>query len=319
MKRVLVFCALCAALCGQVPTLLQVAPNQVAPNKVVAKIDGKDITAADVKAALETMPQEFTNLYQQNPTVALQQMFLMKYLSDEADKRKLAEESPLREQLAAARANMMAAAMLGYEQNHFTPAPDAVTDYYTRNLALFEQAKIKAVSISFGAPTAAGASPMERAKAEMETNLGRTQRTEDDARKRAAEALAKLKGGADFAQVAAEYSDDATSKAAGGDFGFVTHEGPQPEDFKKAVFALKPGEISDLVRQPGAILIVRLESMSTQPKGDVELAIIQQLRQDHFKQWFGELSQRFQLSIQSPEFFATPRPTGPQMPGVGPR
>jgi len=318
MKRVLVVCALCAAVYGQTPGQIPGLPP-VPPNKVVARIDGRDITAADVKAALETMPPEFGNLYQQNPTVALQQMFLMKYLASEADKKKLAEESPLKEQLETARANMLAAAMLAYEQNHFLPTPDAVNEFYTRNLARFQRAKVKAVSISFGEPTSAGASLEERARAELERKMGKVQRTEEEARARAAEALAKLKGGADFAQVAAEYSDDAASKAVGGDFGFIMQDGPQPEAFKKSVFALKPGEISEPLRQPGAMVIVRLEEISPQPKGDVELPILQQLRQEHFKQWFDELSKRFQPAIQSPEFFVAPRPTGPQLPGPGAR
>lgn len=307
---------LSAAAFGQSPALPSPA-NQADPTKVVARIDGQDITGADVKAALETMPQEFTSLYQQNPLAALQQMYLMKHLASEAEKHKLPDESPLREQLAAARANMLAAAMLAYEQNHFTPSADAVTEYYTRNLARFEQARIKAVSIAFGAPLSSAATLEERARDELEKRLGRTTRNEEEARKRAQEALAKLKNGADFGDIVKEYSDDAASKAAGGDFGFVTHDGAQPEEFKKAVFALKPGDISAPLRQAGAIVIVRLESMSAQSRNDVELPIMQQLRQDHFKQWFDELSRRFQPAVQSPEFFTAPRPAGPQMPGLG--
>lgn len=314
MKRVFIFCALSSAVFGQIP-----GPPPVPPNKVVARVDGRDVTAADVKSALETMPQEFEGLYRQNPVLALQQLFMMKHLAAEADKRKLAEESPLKEQLEIARANMLAAAMLAYEQNNFTPTAGAVNEFYTRNLVSFQRAKIKAVSISFGEPIAANASAEERARADLEAKMGRKQRTEEEARARAAEALAKLKSGAEFAQVVAEYSDDAASKAAAGDAGFILPDGPQPEAFRKAVFALKPGEMSEPLRQPGALVIVRLEEISAQPKADVELPIMQQLRQEHFKLWFDELSQRFQPAIQSPEFFIAPQPTGPPIPGLGPR
>lgn len=303
-----------AALYAQMP-----GGAPVPPNKVVARIDGRDITAADVQSAIATMPQEFGNLYQQNPTLALQQLFMMKYLAGEAEKKKLADESPLKEQLEANRANMMAAAMLAYEQNHFNPTADAVTAYYAKNLARFQSARLKVISITFGAPLAGNASAEEKARAELIAKMGIKQRTEEEAKARGMEALAKLKAGTEFEKVLAEYSDDPTSKTKGGDYDPVTQDSSQPEAFKKAVFALKPGEYSEPLRLPGAIIVARLESIAPQPKSEVELNIIQQLRQDHFGQWMNEMSQRFQPAVQAPEFFMNVRPSGPQMPGLGPR
>ncbi|MEQ1885849.1 MAG: peptidylprolyl isomerase [Bryobacteraceae bacterium] len=314
MKRIVLLLALSAALYAQLP-----GGSSVPPNKVVARVDGKDITAADIQSALANMPQEFGNLYQQNPTMALQQLFMMRYLSSEAEKKKLAEESPLKEQLEAARSNMLAAAMLSYEQNHFTPTVDAVTAYYNANLARFQAANLKVISISFGAPIAANASPEEKARAELIAKMGMKQRTEEEARTLATEALAKLKAGTEFATVLAEYSDDPTTKTKGGDYGPVTSDGSQPEAFKKAIFALKAGDFSEPLRLPGAMIVAHVESIAPQPKSAVELTIVQQLRQDHFGQWVKEMSQRFQPAIQAPEFFVNPRPSGPQMPGLAPR
>jgi len=63
---------------------------------------------------------------------------------------------------------------------------------------------------------------------------------------RAAAVLARLKAGANFQQLAAEYSEDAGTKNRGGDlglFGRNTHA----TRFDEAAFALEPGHLSDIV------------------------------------------------------------------------
>src|ERR1019366_4014068 len=60
--------------------------------------------------------------------------------------------------------------------------------------------------------------------------------------------LKQLKGGADFAKLAKENSEDPSSGANGGDLGdWITHGQMVPE-FDKAIFSLKVGETSDLVK-----------------------------------------------------------------------
>jgi peptidyl-prolyl cis-trans isomerase D len=59
--------------------------------------------------------------------------------------------------------------------------------------------------------------------------------------------LARIKGGADFAALAREHSDDEQSAVNGGDLNFFPR-GQMVAEFDAAAWALAPGEVSDLIR-----------------------------------------------------------------------
>src|SRR5215813_5870480 len=71
----------------------------------------------------------------------------------------------------------------------------------------------------------------------------------DDAavRKQAEDILAKLKGGADFAELAKKYSEDTGSAVKGGDLDYFG-KGQMVSEFDKVAFSLQPGQMSDLVK-----------------------------------------------------------------------
>jgi peptidyl-prolyl cis-trans isomerase SurA len=69
--------------------------------------------------------------------------------------------------------------------------------------------------------------------------------------------LDSIRNGGDFAQFAKRYSDDAATKAYGGDLGFV-RRGEFFAEFEEAVFALKDSAISDVVETPIGFHIIQL-------------------------------------------------------------
>jgi peptidyl-prolyl cis-trans isomerase SurA len=83
---------------------------------------------------------------------------------------------------------------------------------------------------------------------------------EAEAGRKAAMLIQKLDMGADFAELAADYSEDA-SASTGGDLGFQPESAFNKSDpiLKKAVLSLKPGEFTQPIHDPrGGYIIIKL-------------------------------------------------------------
>jgi parvulin-like peptidyl-prolyl isomerase len=303
MKSLLVFAAFGWAAFAQSPL-----PPKVANDQVVAKIDGKDVTAGEVYDALLAMPPEFVQLYNRNPQYAVQQLFMMRYLSTEADKYQLADRPPYKQQLQAQRDNLLAGALLGYMQDHLPVEDDTVKKFYDEHRDAYQQARVKAIVVRFKPVPPPNTSLEVQARLSLEAQISGVTRTEEEARARAAEAAGKLKGGGDFAQLVQEYSEDNTSKSKGGDYGTVSAQTAQPDELKKSVAKLRAGDVSDPVRTANAFLIVRVEEKTTQPFEEVQELIRTDLRKAQINAWFTDVTKRFQPTIVNQEFFTQPAP-----------
>jgi hypothetical protein len=81
-------------------------------------------------------------------------------------------------------------------------------------------------------------------------------RSKADAKARAGEALAKVKGGADFSDVVKEYSDDTGTVDRMGSLGKFTRDAMDPA-FSAAAFALQVGQVSDVVETPFGFHVIK--------------------------------------------------------------
>ena len=98
-----------------------------------------------------------------------------------------------------------------------------------------------------------------------------------------AEALvADARGGADFAELARQYSEDDGTKEIGGDLGSIA-PGQMVPEFEGAAFALEQGEISDPVSSMFGVHIIKATEKTggtSQPLNEVRASIVDLLKQE---------------------------------------
>ena len=127
----------------------------------------------------------------------------------------------------------------------------------------------------------------------------------EKAKQKAEGLLKRLKAGEDFAKLASESSDDPSSKARGGDIGFMTRGQNAPPQFEAAAFALKnPNDLSGVVETPIGYHIIQLvekQAASTVPYDQAKERIMTVLREQEIQKQVaaraGQLRQKAKVEV----------------------
>jgi len=121
-----------------------------------------------------------------------------------------------------------------------------------------------------------------------------------DIEKKARDVLNQIKGGGNFADLAKKYSED-TSAAKGGELDWVVR-GQTVKEFEDTAFAMKPGQISDLVKTSYGIHIIKLLDKQTahlqsfsEVKGSILAELEKQRLADAQQKLADDLSSRLRL------------------------
>ena len=126
----------------------------------------------------------------------------------------------------------------------------------------------------------------------------------DDAavKAKAEDILKQAKSGADFAELAKKYSEDEGSAKNGGDLDYFGRGRMVPE-FDQAVFAMAPGQISDLVKTQYGYHIIKLvdkKNATTRPLQDVRQQIVDQLAYEKAQTQASDLADSLGKQISKP-------------------
>jgi peptidyl-prolyl cis-trans isomerase D len=127
----------------------------------------------------------------------------------------------------------------------FTPSDADIQSFYEKNAdQLFtHKDQVRAHHILIAVPADASAAQQAAAKAKAD------------------ELLQKLKSGADFAKLAAQYSDDPGSKNSGGDLGYF-ERGQMIKPFDQAAFSMRAGQLA-LVRSQYGYHVLRVDDVKS--------------------------------------------------------
>ena len=208
---------------------LAFAASIPASAKVLAKVDGVEITEEDVQVALDdlgpTLPQQIEG--PQREAYVLDYLIDLRLVAKKAAADKMGEGAEVARRLAYYRDKVMMETLLG------KVARDGATDAAMKQV--YDEAAAKQ-------------------KAEEEISARHILLSSEDEAKAA---LKRVRGGEDFAKVADDVSKDPGSK--GGDLGWFTKDRMVPE-FGDAAFKLKKGEVSDPVKSQFGWHVIKLEN-----------------------------------------------------------
>ena len=315
--RVLTACMLGAVALMPLSPSAQVRAEVV--NRIVATIDGEPVTLFELERFAEQAPRRAAAGEQvaTDQRAMLDELILEKIIKKQAEAQGVAageqqvdayvasirernnlSDAQLKEALTQqgltweqyrtqVRTDIERAALINKEiRNKVTVSPEEIERYYKAHLDEFPTPeRVRARLISRSVP--AGASPEQKAAVREEAERIRKQAAAGKSFEELAKAQSQGPGAAD-----------------GGDIGVIARGQMQPE-FEQAAFALKPGEVSQVIETVSGYHILKVEKRegeAHQPLAEVSDAIREQLYREHmegrYERWLKQdLRARYHVEI----------------------
>lgn len=293
------------AMAQSTPATPPAASQTATPATVPATGDPIIVAAGDVtirqsefENAIKTLPAE----YQQFATGPGKRQFAedylrMKMLAAQGFKDNLQNDPEVTQQLALMRENLVANAELQKIEKGITLNDADLQKAYDANKKDYEKVTARHILIAFkGSPAA---------------QPGKKELTEAEAKAKAEEIKKKIEGGAKFEDLAKAESDDKGSGARGGELGAFGH-GQMVEEFEKAAFAAKVGEIVGPVRTQYGYHIIKVDSHETTPFVQVKETLEKAERQRRLKETLDAMKKNANATFNE-AYFVPPAPAKPAM------
>jgi len=302
----LFFFVLQAALCAS-PQTARSAPQASTPkpsqslsdDRVVLSVGDQKITAAQVEQILQALPPDYRSFYSGQGKRRLAFYILrMKLLSSEAVKEKLDQQPDVAHAIEVARESILADAAQRHIAEDTTISDQELRDVYEKNKAQFEEDHVAHILIrTRNAPFKSG-DPSQPGLSDAE------------ARKKLEDIRKQILAGADFAQMAKQYSEDSATAASGGEMG-VIHPDKVVPPIIEAAHSLSPGQVSDLLATPSGLEIIKLEQKHLISFEEAKPGLESQLRQSKANEVLQHLMEASGAFVDQDYFSGSPTQNPP--------
>lgn len=280
-----------------VPKATSRAAAGAKPGKAIMHVNGEPVTEAEFNAFMGAVPEQQRQMFAGpgGRRELANELVRMKTLEQEARRLGLDAEPEAVAQMDLLRTQVTA-----------TRALQKIVEQKAEPelRAAYEREKKNALSLRHIVLAYQGGMVPPRAQ-------GQQPPTEAAAMQRANAIVARLRGGADFAQLARSESDDIESAQRGGSLGPMRPEMLPPE-IAGVVSKLKPGQFSDPVKTQFGIHIFNVAEPTLE---DLRPMLMQQIQQEIAQREVNRLQAAAKVEYD-PQFFA---PVMPQQPAQGPR
>jgi len=283
MKRLLgaavVVLACCVAISGYAQDTKKEASPAAAgpavdPKTPIATVNDAKITVQDYQDLLKRVPPNYQSFIKNQKAKVVNDMITQELLFQEAKKQNLGDDKTVLETLENMKKQIMVQRLLQKQvAEKITVSDKDAKDYFGAHKEEFNlPERVKAAHI------------LVKTQAEADT------------------VLAKAKKNEDFAKLAQEYSID-PSKVNGGDLGYFERGRMIPE-FETAVFALKPGEISGVVKTQFGFHVIKLLDKKPvearkyeEVEGEIKSKLLQEKQAEAFNKLIESLKNGAKVSV----------------------
>lgn len=282
-----------ACLC---PASAQTAPAEDDP--VVFVLEGKPWRKSEWEAMIRALPPEVGRNFQLNREAFLKQYALVLRLAQLAEQDGVPSKEPHRTRLEYNRLVYLAQAETEVAAMKIRVTSEEQQKYFDGHKDDWARAQVKVIYISFNDSPLPAADPKTKRP-----------RTSAEAEKLARDLVARARAGADFSELARKFSDDEETRAKGGDYQpLKPNDSNLPPAIRTAVFSLRPGQVSDPVRQSGGFWIFRLTDFVTPSFEEVRSDVYQAVREAKFKEWIEGVQKSLQIEVKDQQYIPSSSP-----------
>lgn len=258
-----------------------------AEDAVLVTVNGEQIRQSEFEAAVERLPREMQAVIQspEGRKALAEELVRMKALEQYARQAGLDRQPDVASAVSVAQGEILANAAirdLVKNQKEVTPR-----ELYDRNKQQFEAVRLSQIVVPYQGSVVAGEN--------------KNVPTQQDALRIAGEIAARLRAGADFAELAKQVSADRQTAERGGDVGLVGH-GTFPEDVDAMLFSVPVNSITDPIPTGYGIHIFKVTGKESRSFEEVQETLARSGRQLQARNVADDLRAKAKVEF-NPKFF----------------